>query len=238
MATKHPDLFTPDEAADLSRATHGRRRGQTVANVGSRVQTCGAEFRPETMLRLDSMTKPDIDNLQRENNRLSAQLDEAAAVITDLRRKASTADMAWRLSDQHRAKLGGVRKTNRTLNARLAKGHVVHAVPDALASMSGNVCQFACLLTAPPCVYFLIDRGQVVYVGQTTNLLQRIADHYAGGEGKSFDEVYFVPVKIQELCQVEAAFIARLAPRLNESRPFVPHESVALICSRFEGGSK
>lgn len=62
-------------------------------------------------------------------------------------------------------------------------------------------------------VYFLICRGEVVYVGQSTNLASRI-----GGHGdKEFDQVVFLPVGRSRLDAVENEWIEKLRPRYNRT---------------------
>jgi hypothetical protein len=65
----------------------------------------------------------------------------------------------------------------------------------------------------PPCVYFLIKGGCVVYVGQTVNLPSRIARHRE--TNKVFDRTLFLPVPQSNLDEVERALIATLDPMLN-----------------------
>ncbi len=50
----------------------------------------------------------------------------------------------------------------------------------------------------PPCIYFLIDGSEVVYVGQTVNLSSRTSTHYLGDacytDPKIFDRVIYLPM--------------------------------------------
>lgn len=79
-------------------------------------------------------------------------------------------------------------------------------------------------LVSGPCVYFLLDEGQVVYVGQTVRLWLRLPQHQA----KRFDEVKFITVDENQLDVAEQAFIAYYQPRLNRT-PIV----YGLACERF-----
>jgi hypothetical protein len=58
-------------------------------------------------------------------------------------------------------------------------------------------------------VYFLMAKGQVMYVGKTTNLLQRTWQHE---QYKEFDEVRFVRCTEEDIDLTEKAFIALYDP--------------------------
>lgn len=62
-----------------------------------------------------------------------------------------------------------------------------------------------------PGVYFLVDQGEVVYVGQSMQPMARIAMH---GD-KQFDRVYLKPIPSRSLDAVEGALIRLLKPKLN-----------------------
>lgn len=67
-------------------------------------------------------------------------------------------------------------------------------------------------------IYFLCLSAEVVYVGQSTNAIARVAQHRrASSEGgaKEFDAVYFLPWPSESLDHVEGALIRWLRPRLN-----------------------
>lgn len=83
-------------------------------------------------------------------------------------------------------------------------------IPKAIQHISG-------LQRAPlfaPGVYFLVSRGDVVYVGQSISPTRRIGDHISEGI-KSFDDVFVLDTPRPALDQVEAAFIALLKPKYN-----------------------
>jgi hypothetical protein len=63
-------------------------------------------------------------------------------------------------------------------------------------------------------VYFLCHEGEVVYVGQSTNLRCRLGN--GNYPGKKYDSVYFLPLPPQELDRVEAAFIRTLRPKYSK----------------------
>lgn len=60
-------------------------------------------------------------------------------------------------------------------------------------------------------VYFLCHNQEVVYVGQSVNIVARITAH----TDKRFDRVFFLPWPKDDLDRVEGAFIRTLRPPLN-----------------------
>lgn len=71
--------------------------------------------------------------------------------------------------------------------------------------------QWVAAKTPFPGVYFLVAHGEVVYVGQSTNVYARIGAH----TDKFFQDVFWFPVPVSELDAVEGAFIRLLRPALN-----------------------
>jgi hypothetical protein len=93
---------------------------------------------------------------------------------------------------------------------------VTKDVPFALAAIQERLCESPAV-DIPPCVYFLIEAGAVVYIGQTRNLAYRLLQHTQ--DGKRWDRVLFLPMPVAELLRVEAHWIAALQPALNRSKP-------------------
>jgi hypothetical protein len=62
------------------------------------------------------------------------------------------------------------------------------------------------------CVYFLIRDDIVVYVGQSTNVHVRVADHRPD---KQFDRVLYLPTRREDLERVEREFIGALRPEYH-----------------------
>lgn len=89
---------------------------------------------------------------------------------------------------------------------------VAPAPPAAIADLPG----LAYHSPAPTVgfIYFLALRGEVVYVGQTTNLRARIASHRLD---KEFDACWAFECPHAELNAVEEQWIAKLRPLLNRS---------------------
>jgi hypothetical protein len=63
----------------------------------------------------------------------------------------------------------------------------------------------------PPGVYFLVHHDEVVYIGQSTNPMARIAQH----TDKEFSSAYLLPVPSYALDAVEGALIRVMNPKLN-----------------------
>ncbi|RUR26795.1 hypothetical protein ELY33_16950 [Vreelandella andesensis] len=61
-------------------------------------------------------------------------------------------------------------------------------------------------------VYFLIKDENVVYVGQSVNIISRVAAHV---KQKDFDRFAFVPCDAQDLDVLESLYIHFLQPELN-----------------------
>lgn len=70
---------------------------------------------------------------------------------------------------------------------------------------------------APSFVYFLVDVGIVVYVGQTKNIWSRILTHQ---RDKEFGSIYYIQVMdIDGPLEIERLFIKLLRPTLNAMPP-------------------
>lgn len=63
-------------------------------------------------------------------------------------------------------------------------------------------------------VYFLIQADEIVYVGQSVNVMSRIAQHRRDGE-KDFDSFNAVPCKPEDLDRLEELYINAFVPRFN-----------------------
>ncbi len=61
-------------------------------------------------------------------------------------------------------------------------------------------------------VYFLIDMGEIVYVGKSVNVVARIA---AGHADKVFDAIVFLPCPRENLTDTEIYWILKLRPKYN-----------------------
>ena len=62
-------------------------------------------------------------------------------------------------------------------------------------------------------IYFLVRKNAIVYVGQTTNIFQRLGEHI---KTKPFDSVTFLPIDDpDDLDLFEAHYIEKFNPILN-----------------------
>lgn len=61
-------------------------------------------------------------------------------------------------------------------------------------------------------VYFLRDQGEIVYVGQSVSVYNRVSQHR---QQKKFDSVSFLPCRRDQLNNLEGFFIRLLKPKLN-----------------------
>lgn len=62
-------------------------------------------------------------------------------------------------------------------------------------------------------VYFLFDKGILVYIGQSVHVGSRVANH-AGT--KEFDSATYIPVEISLIDEVEAFLIEYYKPKYNK----------------------
>ena len=67
-----------------------------------------------------------------------------------------------------------------------------------------------------PGVYFLFCEGELVYVGQSRHVPDRIADHVRE-KRLSFDSVSFIPVPVEKLLETESYYIDLLWPTENRT---------------------
>ena len=65
-----------------------------------------------------------------------------------------------------------------------------------------------------PGVYFLIEGDEIVYVGQSKNVLARMAGH----ADKRFSRVKMIPTSVEGLLSFETRMIEALQPRYNRAR--------------------
>ncbi len=74
------------------------------------------------------------------------------------------------------------------------------------------------MFDSKPRIYFLIDRGEVVYVGQSENVANRIYQHSIE-EKKVFDSVDIIECEIKNLNDYEAEAIVIHSPKYNFRMP-------------------
>lgn len=84
-------------------------------------------------------------------------------------------------------------------------------VPVTIAELANDLVEIK--LDRQAYVYFLISEGVVGYVGQSINIMNRIAGHAGGSPW--FDRVLALPVKREKLNEIERYWIIKLKPRYN-----------------------
>lgn len=66
-----------------------------------------------------------------------------------------------------------------------------------------------------PSVYWLCYKGKVLYIGQTTDILQRVFSHRSYWT-RDFDEIFYLPIEDEkERTRLEHQLIAEFNPPLN-----------------------
>lgn len=63
-----------------------------------------------------------------------------------------------------------------------------------------------------PCIYFLFDKGKIVYVGQTQSGLKRVLSHT---DKKKFDTIKLIRCSVDELDELETYYIIKYQPFYN-----------------------
>ncbi len=84
-------------------------------------------------------------------------------------------------------------------------------LPEAIKNMRG-IRDLSDIINICFGVYFLCKGKEVVYVGQSRNLLVRISNHK---RDKDFDRIFLYPCDRDDMDGMEGAFIKLLAPKLN-----------------------
>ena len=86
--------------------------------------------------------------------------------------------------------------------------------PECLKSYEKHLIPVSISELMPPCIYFLIERNELVYIGQSIDVIARLRQHQ---NDKKFSAVYVLPVAAEDLDAVEAALIRRHRPPLNST---------------------
>jgi hypothetical protein len=66
-------------------------------------------------------------------------------------------------------------------------------------------------------IYFLFDGEDLVYVGQSNNVLSRVQTHAA--KSVQFDRYAVVECQLNELNELEGKYITQYKPKLNKRMP-------------------
>jgi GIY-YIG catalytic domain. len=70
------------------------------------------------------------------------------------------------------------------------------------------------LYNSGTCIYFLCNKNQVVYVGQSENVHQRLLQHI---KDKEFDSVFYLRVPANKMDKYEKSLIIHLKPKYNKT---------------------
>lgn len=65
-------------------------------------------------------------------------------------------------------------------------------------------------------IYFLLSGSEVIYIGQSINLIERIGNHLRNSN-MSFDSYSFVEANESDLNELELKYIKKYRPRMNQA---------------------
>ena len=65
-------------------------------------------------------------------------------------------------------------------------------------------------------VYFLLNGSEIVYIGKSINLIERIGNHYVTLD-MSFNSYSYIEERPNNLETLEKAYINKLSPRMNKN---------------------
>ena len=89
-------------------------------------------------------------------------------------------------------------------------------LPEALKRFSAHIHEVP---VAPfSGVYFLVHQGEVIYIGKSVSVVQRISSHKGPERGnykKEFDAAFFIPLHADVIHDYEGALVRVLRPRFN-----------------------
>lgn len=89
--------------------------------------------------------------------------------------------------------------------------------PEIITVSKDTILSLDCCLLRISGVYFLIADDEIVYVGESENIIVRISQHIQSDKGKIFDRWCWLQVPAEERRKVERAYITRFNPRLNRA---------------------
>jgi hypothetical protein len=108
-----------------------------------------------------------------------------------------------------------------------ARESVKHGALDERGLLDASTIGRKALIYEQVCgIYFLLRQDTIVYVGQSINVLTRIADHKRDGI-KNFDRIFVVQCKQAELNHLEALYIDKFRPVHNSVIPPVRANAMA-----------
>jgi len=156
---------------------------------------------------------------------ITSRMDKQSEKILDLRKKVQRdeqyrliASLNTKIKKQddriNRLRLQNIlqRKKIRRLSNFVEHEPVSSSIPNSIKEIKDKLCQFS--IPVEVCgIYFLINRSnEVVYVGQSINVLGRIPQHIPT---KDFYVAYYLPVPKSALNRVEQEWIDKILPIYN-----------------------
>ncbi|WP_250518638.1 phage integrase Arm DNA-binding domain-containing protein [Caballeronia sp. ATUFL_M1_KS5A] len=104
---------------------------------------------------------------------------------------------------------------------------IKHANVDEKGLLDGNSIVTKAIRYDQVCgVYFLIHGDMIVYVGQSRNILTRLAQHQSEC-AKIFDSFYMIECKASDLDRIEALYIRKFRPIYNVDVPILSADATA-----------
>lgn len=79
---------------------------------------------------------------------------------------------------------------------------------------ANNIISMSVPYTAHCGIYFLIENDTIVYIGQSIDIMWRVAEHRK--QGKSFDRFAMIPIPAPWLDRIERLYVRALEPRDNK----------------------
>lgn len=85
---------------------------------------------------------------------------------------------------------------------------------DIVTDLDGEYIVSNSLPMFPKCgVYFLVRDNEIVYVGRSVSVIDRLHTHRK--DGKNFNRVFFIECTKEELGELEMHYIRKFKPKLN-----------------------
>ena len=128
---------------------------------------------------------------------------------------------AWGVSTAAKLKKKAILRDAKTADALLARmpKKLMQAINNAPYDLD-EILEAASPAHSMVGIYFLIQDNEVVYVGQSVDVLGRISRHKR--DGKEFDSFTYILCPTKDLCTLETTYIASLMPWMNSAMGRLP----------------
>jgi hypothetical protein len=140
---------------------------------------------------------------------------QAKSLETRRRKKAD----AEKARVDHMAYAGGLKAKIRALEAQLHSLERIDAISKIHCSVTNKgllslneIINSSCPWKGASGVYFLIENNEIVYIGQSNNVFQRIGEHF---RKKRFSRYVYIPCAEDGLDILESLYIHIFNPKLN-----------------------